>query len=209
MCVAESECGSRASCVAGRCVAHDATPAIATARRVLYEPVDMAYVSREGGAEIPVMAALGRDDGALVLLRFSIPLTPEVEVLEAYLLLERAADVDSDPTPITLHAARVLDPWEARSVGWAWQPRIEQVGAPVTRVSPSSGALVRLDVRRIVQRWMRRRGEDRGLAVVSGAKSTTGIAFALAPGPGSAHHGSIARSESSGTAGPRLELYLR
>ncbi len=97
--------------MAGRCVAHGAVPAILTARRLLFEPVAVGYVSRAGAKGTSAIATLGRGDGALALMRFSISLPPEASVLEAYVLLERAAGVDSDPVPITVMRAH------RRSVG--------------------------------------------------------------------------------------------
>lgn len=210
------DCAGRSSCVAGRCVAAGAVPAISTARRMLYEPIDVGYVRRGGPPELPAIAALGRSDGALTFLRFSVPLPADAGVVEAYLLLDRVTDVDSDPEPIALHAVRVVDPWDGRSLSWAVQPRIEDVGAAVTRVLPASGALVRLDVRAIVERWRRRRSTDFGLAVVSGApggasRAARGMAFALAPrGEGSEEAASLgAAGATAGARGPRLELYVR
>jgi hypothetical protein len=194
---------------------------------MLYDPVAVGYVRRGGGeSTLPAMVALGRGDGALALLRFSLSLPPEAGVVEAYLLLDRVTDVDSDPEPIALHAAPVLDPWDARSLSWAVQPRVEEMGAPVTRVFPASGAIVRLDVRAIVERWRRRGGMDFGLAVVSDAagraapaagpdasaamsgarQERQGMAFALAAVAGRGR-GEGARDE--GPLAPRLELYLR
>jgi len=199
MCALQGDCGGRASCVAGRCVAHGATAAVDTARRLLFSPVDIAYVRREANGRDEVTATLGsaRDPGALVFVRFSASLPPEANVLEAYLLLERATDIDADPTSVSLRAGRVIDPWDGQAISWARQPRVEDVGAPVTRVSPSAGPLVRLDVHEIVQRWRRRAGDDFGMAVIAQGRSATGMAFALAPVAGSAREG------------PRLELYVK
>jgi hypothetical protein len=180
MCASESDCGTQASCVAGRCVARGATPAIATARRLLVGPVEAAWVRRGGGAPSDV-ATLGRGDGGTGFLRFSVSLAPEVTVLEAYVVLERVADVDSDPASIGLHAARVVGPWDARSLSWGTQPPVEEVGSPVTWVSPTAGPTVRLDVREIVKRWRRRERGDFGVAVVAEGESSTGIALALTP----------------------------
>src|SRR5580704_13522076 len=155
MCISGGDCGPPSSCVAGRCVARGAVPAISTARRLLYGPVDVGYVSRGASAGAPAIATLGRGDGAFVLLRFSVPLPVEADVLEAYVLIERVSDVDSDPEPIALHAARVTGAWDDRSLSWAQQPRVEEAGAPVTRVLPAAGRRVRLDVRDIVARWRR------------------------------------------------------
>jgi hypothetical protein len=186
MCASEGDCGAQASCVAGRCVVHGGTPAIDSARRLLFFPADIAYLRADApGADTRDVAAatLGsaRDQAAVVLLRFSARLPAEVHVLEAYLVLERATDGEADPAPITLHATRIVQAWDGRSVSWARQPRLEEAGAPITRVWPSSGRLVRLDVRALVQRWRRRNGEDFGIAVLAEEASSTGIAFALAP----------------------------
>jgi hypothetical protein len=183
MCVSEPDCGAQASCVAGRCVAHGATAAIDTGRRLIYSPVDVAYVRPEGDTNDAAAAMLGgaRDAGAVLLLRFSAPIPPEASVLEAYLVLEHVTDIDADPAPVALRAVRIIDPWDSASVSWASQPRLKEVGAPVTRAFPASGPLVRLDVRVLVQRWRRRSGQDFGVAVVSAEGSGTGIAFALVP----------------------------
>jgi hypothetical protein len=204
MCVSEGDCGAQASCVAGRCVAHGATPAIDTARRLLFFPVDLAYVRSDADARDATAATLGgvRDQGAIVLLRFSAPVPAEANVLEAYLVLERAIDVEPDPTPIALHAARIVDPWDGRSVSWARQPRVEEVGAPVTRVSPAAGPLVRLDVRALMQRWRRRTGKDFGVAVVAEGKSFTGMAFALVPAAGGPYEPILAPIPPAATQAP-------
>ncbi|HTB76309.1 MAG TPA: DNRLRE domain-containing protein [Polyangiaceae bacterium] len=238
MCTRAEDCAATSSCVAGRCVAHGAAVAISTARRVLYDPVAVGYVRRGGEASLPAMVALGRGDGAIAFLRFSVSLPPEAGVVEAYLLLDRVAAVDPDPQPIALHAARIVEPWDPQSLSWAVQPRVEEVGAPVTRVLPASGAIVRLDVRELVERWRRRRGTDFGLAVVSEAlgrartaegadasaasaaapdarpdapQERQGMAFALAAGAGGGERGREGRGpgEGEGPSAPRLELYLR
>jgi hypothetical protein len=216
MCGIGGDCAATSSCVAGRCVAHGSAVAISTARRVLYDPVAVGFVRRGEPPGLPAIAALGRSDGALALFRFSLSLPPEVSVIEAYLLLDRVTDVDPDPAPIALHAVRVIDPWDGQSLSWAFQPRVEEVGSPVTRVLPASGQLVRLDVRAIVERWRRRQGGEFGLAVVSeptdAAGGGMGMAFALSPGAAGSGWGD-AQGRGAGAAGgpygPRLELYLR
>lgn len=238
MCTADSDCRAL-SCVAGRCIGRGAVPSIATAHRFLYGPVDMAYLRRgDTSNEEVAIATMGSDDGPLLLLRFAIQLPPETAVLEAYLLLERATEVDDDPAPLGLRAARIVEPWDSESVSWARQPRVDDWGAPVTRVDSGSGPLVRMDVRVIVQRWRRRTSDEFGVAVVADAKSTTGISVALAPTfdssrPGDridpalaemddSSAGTLAAAGSSGRArwsqprprgialaGPRLELYVQ
>jgi hypothetical protein len=184
-------------------VVHGAAPLIASARRVVYEPVDEATVRRGGRGPGPSarIVSLGRDDDALVLLRFQVPIPPEAIVIEAYLILQRAVGVDADPATIALHAARIVGPWDGRTVSWAMQPRLEDFGAPVTRVRPVSGPVVRLDVHDLVRRWRRRGRDEFGVAVVAEGRSPTGIAFAIAPTSGD--------PESPPFIGPALELYMK
>jgi hypothetical protein len=169
---------------------------------MLFDPVEVGYTRRGAEAGVPPVVALGRGargDRGVVLARFAVRLPPEATVLEAYVLLERVLDVDSDPGPVAVHAATVIDPWDARSLSWAVQPRVEEVGSPVTQVYPAGGGLVRLDVGAIVERWRRRMGDGQasfGVAILgepvrgTGPASRSGVAVALAPGP-------------------RLELYVR
>jgi hypothetical protein len=235
MCALAGECGAQSSCVAGRCLAHGATPAIDTARRLIFAPIDMAYVRHDAegsrGARAAILGAPG-DGGAVLFLRFSASIPPEGNLLEAYLVLDRATEVDADPLPIALHAARVVDYWDSRSISWACQPRVQEVGAPVTRVFAAAGPLVRLDVRALVERWRRRARNDFGIAVLADNGSATGMAFALAPEaaepqgailaqtavppaqalspfePHLAAPGSVAEPRSE-RVGPRLELYVK
>jgi hypothetical protein len=222
MCASSGDCPAKASCAAGRCVAFNATPAINTARRLVFAPVDVAYVHRGPREKDPAIVTLGRDDGALLLLRFEAALPAQANVLEAYLLLERADAANEDPGLISLHASRVVDPWSGAGVSWAEQPRLVDDGAPVTRVAHWSTGFVRLDVRDIVNRWRARERGDYGLAVVAEGTSATGIGFALmpsvgdSPGPersparGSQSNGSGASGASGASGGgPRLELYVK
>jgi hypothetical protein len=223
MCVSEPDCGSQASCVAGRCLRRGAVAAVTTAKRWLYAPVDVGFVAngRARGAEraepgphaTPVTVALGRGDGATALFRFAIALPPDATVLEAYVLLREDADVDADPVPLALHAARITTPWRGDAVTWAEPPRIVEAGSPVTRVVPWPGRAVRIDVHDIVARWRRRPGEDFGIAVLcEGASasasantrvSATGIPLAMGP------MAAGGEQASAPLDGPVLELYVK
>jgi hypothetical protein len=148
-----------------------------------------------------------------------VPLAKEANVVEAYLLLERADVVDTDPTPITLHAARIVEPWDGRSISWALQPRFEDVRAPSTTVMPTGKTLVRVDVRELVQRWRQHEKTDQGIAVVADNASPTGMAFALSVAEESSTSERSANEAQGGItdpvhtgqerAGPRLELYVK
>ena len=195
MCAASSECMGTASCVAGRCQANDAgVPAIAEqsdagplVRRLVLAPSDVAWLRRgddaRAAASMPGLFTLGRqgDGDALLLARFSVPLAKDAKIVEAYLLLVRSDAVYSDPVPVSLHAARIVDPWESRSLRWATQPRLEDVRSPATRVDPGGREVTRLDVRSIVQRWALHDPRDQGIAVLADSTSPTGVPFAFLP----------------------------
>jgi hypothetical protein len=167
----------------------------------------------------------------MLLLRFEAPLTLEATVLEAYILLERARESDDDAT-VVLHAARVMDSWSGGTVSWAHQPRVEDLGAPITRAIPASPGFVRLDVREIVNHWRMRRGGDFGVAVVAEGDGTTGMGFALLPAisplrsgtgdpllalrpvgvdptPAEPRVGASFPESPREPAGPKLELYVK
>lgn len=217
MCASPAECGAQASCVAGRCQRTGGVPAIQTARRIVLEPVAVAYVRRgdamRGGA-LPPSFTLGREsDGeARLYLRFDAPIPRETTVVEAYLLLERTSDLDSDPAPIMLHAARVIDTWDPRSIAWARQPRIEETRSPSTTITSAGRSRVRLDVKDLVVRWKSHDKSDQGLVILADTKSPTGIAFAFAPsgnerGPGSLSEEAIAPAPLG--LPPELEIYMK
>jgi hypothetical protein len=216
MCVVETECGSQSACVAGRCVARGATPAIDSARRLLFSPIDVGWTHRGGGETTdgsPAVGTLGRGDGAVLLLRFALPLPRETTVLEAYLLLDRIPDATTDPATLALHTARVVSAWDSRSLTWGSQPSIEEVGAPVTRIAGGAGTTVRLEVRELLQRWRKRERDDFGVAVVADGRSATGITFALAPYDVPADRRDPVLAAAGGPRsqleGPRLEAYVR
>jgi hypothetical protein len=242
MCVAAGECGTSAACVAGRCLPDGGVPAIQAARRLLVDPVDVSYLRRGDGANggaLPAIITLGRaaDSEAMVLVRFSVPIAKDANVIEAYLLLERTDLVDSDPTPIVLHASRIIDPWDGRSISWARQPRIHDTRSPSTIVTPWGRTQVRVDVRDLVAHWRLHQRDDQGLAIIAENSSATGIALALTAAEeasplGSSESTSANQSSAGGSsgglfeprspatlgvgpsalpsrAGPRLELYVK
>jgi len=211
MCVESSECAAQSACVAGRCqgTAPNVKAAVDGARRIVVRPVDLAYVSRadlDPGAPPPVVA-LGKDSGTL-LLRFSVALAKTANVLEAYVVLHRSDAVDDDPSPIYLHATRIVDAWQGRSTSWALQPRHADTRAPATRVEPGGPSLVRLDVRDLVRQWPKRDPRDQGIAIVADNESRTGTSFALI-GTGAERASASERTSSGPDVEPYLELYVR
>ena len=203
MCASGAECAAKSACVAGRCQPDrpNVKPAIDSARRWLVPPVDVAYLrggDPAGGGALPPVFVLGRER-AVLLLRFDVAIPQASNVVEAYVLLRRAGTVDEDPSPISLHATRIIDAWEGRSTSWALQPRTREVRAPSTTVAPGGPSIVRVDVRELVRRWPKRDPADQGIAIVAEGASATGTTFALTD----------LGVEQPAEVEPCLELYLR
>lgn len=113
------------------------------------------------------------------MMRFSVPLPSTAKIIEAYVVLRRSDDVDDDPAPISLHATRIVEAWDGRSISWARQPRIAESRAPATVVEPGGPPLVRMDVRDIVRNWPRRDPSDNGIAIVAESETRSGTTFAF------------------------------
>ncbi len=181
-----------------------------TARRLVVEPVDVAYVfpGQGEGEPLPAIAILGQGP-ARVLLRFALP-SLEPDIVEAYVVLQRV-DVRSDEVPpVSLHVDRIVEPWSSRSTRWGLGPRVEDVRAPLTVVTGSPDRpLVRLDVRDLVRKWKARDPRDQGLAVVSDQRSSSGMAFALVAGAGLTPETGSAEHHAAYIRGPVLELYVK
>jgi hypothetical protein len=229
MCTASTECVSPSACVAGRCQPDkpNVKPAIDSARRLVVHPIDLAYVRRGDSASngaLPPLFSLGTGGGTL-LLRFTVSIAPTANVVEAYVVLRRSDAVDDDPAPISLHATRIVEPWEGRSTSWAMQPKTQETKTPSTVVEPGGPSLVRLDVRDLVRQWVKHDPADQGIAIVSDTESRTGTTFALSgSGAERADRGASAdllvglsgsrgwegaRSSSAPDVEPYLELYVR
>ncbi len=227
MCGGPSDCsGDKGVCVAGRCQLDKPTvkPAIDTARRWVLRPADLAFVQRggatgagEGG--LPPVVALGTESSRL-FLRFDAAIPPTATIVEAYVVLRRSAVVDDDPTPISLHATRIVDAWSGGSVSWAFQPRLGgDQRSPSTTVEPGGSPVVRIDVREIVRHWARRDPRDQGIAIIAENESRTGTTFALTPERNAERTGDHGSGQVASALGPPrslvaavepyLELYVR
>jgi len=193
LCVIATECGPLAICVAGRCQMQKGTPAIlettdagiSAVKRLVFRPIDTAYLAPNLPApegSIPSVIVLGKDEAARFFLRFEARIDEKANIVEAYLLLPRAQNVDSDPTPISMHVLRVIDAWDSRTIRWSQQPRTQDTGSPATVVTVAGRPMVRLDVRELVARWPRRDPDENGLAVVASQTSATGTAIAIGEG---------------------------
>jgi hypothetical protein len=188
-------------------VPNGATAAIASARRFVVSASEVGWVRRSGGTGAE-MATLGRD-GARLFLRFELPLSTDAEVLEAYVLLERAPGRDADPGSLALHAERVTSAWDAASLSWARQPAFEPMDLPITRLPAEGRALARVDVRALVARWMRRHRDDFGVAILAEGDGAVGVGFALAPMSAPTDRVDPAFARAREAHPPRLEVYVK
>ena len=139
---------AQSSCVAGRCVA-PARPFPPSRRRGACSttPSRSATCGVEGTPELP---AVRRSGGATE--RSPSCASPSLCRRKPAWSRRTCCSIGSrrstpTPSPSRCTSARVVDPWDGRSLSWAVQPRVEEVGSPVTRVLPASGPLVRIDVR--------------------------------------------------------------
>jgi hypothetical protein len=187
-------CDDGFACVSGECLRAATVPDVEAldrfglyqARRLVITPVDIVRLApgdTQGYA--PRVATLGRerDRASVLLLRFAIDLPPESTILSAHVVLDRAPSSEADPSPIALHAARITQAWDARSIAWGRAPLLEDARTPVTTIDDAR-ASVRIDVRALVRRWGRHATDDQGIGIVADRTSLTGVAFALADGGG-------------------------
>jgi hypothetical protein len=181
----------------------------ADSRRLLFEPCDVAFVEAAAGSgsrsDVPPVGTLGSADDAYVLLRFSVDLPPDAQVLQAYVLLERASGGEALSSEVDLGASRITERWSSASVAWADRPRFGPASGQ-THVARAAGRLTRVDVRDLVTGWARRRRDEFGIAIHGAGGSHRGVAFALRAGPAA---GASEQDDGGTYAGPRLELYVK
>jgi len=176
----------------------------------------VSFIQRGSSAPpgaLPSAVRLGRsgEDSTAVLLRFDIP--EGLEVLEAYLLIDRAEGGDarvSDGVGVRLHAERVVSAWSPATVAWNGGPElvdpraaslVVRRGAPTTLRVPATAVVV----------GARQAGEppDRGVALRADGSTEQGLAIALAPSMSSPAAGDPDQAETPAVRGPRLELYVK
>jgi hypothetical protein len=206
-------CVGAEACVAGECRRSGSPIPVESldrfdayqARRLVLPPVEVARLTPGEPAAAPPVATLGRasDAPSILLLRFSVQLPPGVTILEAHVLLERAAPDGEAPGPLALHAARIRTPWDTRSIDWGRAPLLDEGRYPSTTIDDPR-RIVRVDVKGLVARWHRHEPDDQGIAIVTEGSTATGMAFALADGRGSGHDTATLHGQ-----GPRLELYVK
>jgi len=155
---------------------------------------------------MPSVLTLGREGGAeALLLLFDLRLDKGVSVVRASVLLDRSQAYATDPSPIGLHANRVIGRWDERRVRWSTAPAVMDVRAPRTVLSETGPRRVRVDVTDLVRRWLAHDPADHGVEIVAENTSPTGVSFVL---------GSTDLPREDAIAGddaqpPRLEVYVR
>jgi hypothetical protein len=211
VCDAPGACGVASACVALRCVADGGSPVSDKSRRFVRDATDVAFLERGGSVrtgELPATVVLGKagDGPAAVLFRFDMP--RDVEVQEAYLLVERADDGATDGAGVGLHAERVIGPWDARTVTWLNGPELRDDRAPSLILRQGAPRLLRIDVTSLVKAHP---GEppDQGLALVADRESPTGVTLATVPDMTSPLVGDPHVDEGSRLHAPRLDLYVK
>ncbi len=195
MCDRPNQCPGGASCVAGRCEAAKLSPSVADAERKIYEPTAVTAVSASGESASVGEARIG--GGAILFTKFAVEIPKEAVIVEAYLLLQRAAD-DTNVPPFSLHARPVLEEWDSGSIRRSHVPPLGLSRTAETRVFDLSPRTIRIDVMDIVTKWQRG-ARPLGIAVEGTGPTGAGAPFLLVP-----------RRDANGSMfGPRLEVYLR
>jgi hypothetical protein len=210
LCMASGECRDGFDCVAGMC--EGATPPLVGSRRLVVPPTDMAVVQRgepSAAGALPAVLTLGRmrDGAAELLLRFDLHLDRSATIVRASVLLDRSDAVLPDPSPVALHANRVIGRWDERSVSWATAPPVQDVRSPRTVVQSPGPRQVRVDVTDLARRWLVHDVADQGVAIVAENTSPTGVTFAL--GSTSLPAPEPRAGDPTDDEPPRLELYVR
>ena len=193
LCAAPGSCGPGRICSAGRCVLPATDPVASDADRIVVAATDMAVVSARGGDDaLPAEIALAGGCSPVVLLRFPAPWGNHARIAAAFLTLELADAAVAHARPLTLSVARVLEPWSGGAVTWSRLPRLSP---PLlhAEVEPPP-RMVRIDVTEIVRRWGRGRSDDQGIALWASSAGAAGPTYATG---------------ALGTAGPRLDVYVR
>jgi len=208
MCAVDDPCSQGHTCVSGRCVSAKGAVRLfevddagsPVVKRRIFPATEVGWIpgkapSEEGKAgSVPEVIGLGGASRGVLLLRFAEVVVPP-DLVEAYVLLRRAAGTDPPTGPVVLGAHRIEEDWDPVRLVHSRPPRWTDVLGPETRILPVSGDVVRIDVRSLVAGWTKKRLDDQGIAILA-HESATPLYLALLPARGTAQ-------------GPVLELYAR
>jgi hypothetical protein len=190
-------CEAGKICVVGRCRSAEESPSPPDTLRVILDPVDLAVIAAKGplSAELPETIALGRasEGTALLLLRFVPTFRDDADVVSAFVLLDPIEGVPPAARAVSFEMARIREPWQAATVTWGRQPRLDLPRrAGTVRALPS--APLRIDVTSLVRDWSKRLPDDHGIALLAQGNDAIGQAYSMGTTSG---------------FGPRLEVYVR
>jgi hypothetical protein len=214
MCDGTTACGAKSACVANRCQASGAVPAIRKSRRFVLTPIDLAFI--EQGSDrppgvLPDPFTVGRHGvrNAALLARWVAPMLDDAEVIEAYVLLDRVDDAVPESGRIGLHAEQVVGDWSGRTATWVTGPALSDVNAPTLFLREGAPRRVRIDVAPIVAHWREAGVGDRSIAIVADHWNATGASFAAIPAASVTLPGEPELHPLDAALGPRLELYVK
>jgi hypothetical protein len=187
-------------------------PDLARSQRLVLDPVDVAFIERRGdllpGSVTPVVTLGRRGEGeAALLLRFDVP--AGLEVVRAWLVLDRAEGAGLEDDGASLHVERIAGPWDASSVTFVDGPPLADLGAPRLSVRGTATRRLRLDVTALLQSWRRRGDPCEGLAVLADRSTPTGVRLQALPRLSVSLPGDPTRAPPGEGSGPRLELYVK
>jgi hypothetical protein len=211
MCQTADVCGPGAACVANLCQRDGGSNVLARSRRFVLDATDVAFIAKGSSlaaGELPATVTLGRAGSgpSAVLLRFELP--ADVEVLEAFLLVDRADDA-TDGEGVGVHAERIVGPWSGKTATWVDGPELKDVRAPSHVLRRGAPLLARIDVRPLLARPRGGEPPDQGIALVTDRTAGAGASFVVVPGLSSPLPG-VTEVESRAPAhAPRLELYVK
>jgi hypothetical protein len=211
LCDGAQGCPAKFDCVAGLCLANEATMPYVATRRLLLAPADMALLgpSPAPAGSLPQVLTLGREGGASsLLLRFDLPLEKGTTIVRASILLERSSAA-GQLAPVSLYAERVTSPWSGRTTTRSTGPALQDLRLPLTRVDPSGPRLVRVDVTSLARLWLAHDPRDHGVLLVAADSTPTGASFALYGDVSQADPDPLAERRTEHAQPPRLELYVK
>ena len=211
-CQGVGSCGEKAVCVAGLCQADGGVSDLVKSRRIVLDAVDVAFIERGSAAppgSLPSSVTLGREGQgpAAVLLRFDLP--RDVEVLRAFLIVERDEDARSDGAGVGLHAERIIGAWDPGSVAWRDGPELRDVSAPSFVLRRGGPSRLRLDLDRLLRHPRTDEPPDHGIAIVADRSTADGASIVVLPKLPSPLPGDPPSGPVLGPSGPRLELYVK
>jgi hypothetical protein len=180
VCAGPDACGKGRACVLGRCRPLGEVPAAIHARRLLFEPRDVAWLGRrerKSRDRLGEVLQLGKGgDGGMLVMRFALELPAEHELEHALLVLEPMPACERRPGTVELELAQVLSPWSSTDLERGRPPKLGvPLRAPSALVTPAQP--LRLDVTELVASWLQRRDRYHGLALLASGDSPTGACF--------------------------------